>query len=318
MKAAVRSKYGPPDVLSVREIPKPTPKANEVLVRVFAATVNRSDCHVLTGKPRGMRLFTGLFAPKLASTGTDFAGRIEAVGSDVRSFKVRDDVMGFGGVFGIGSHAEYIAFPEGKGIVLKPQNVTYHQAVACLEGGFYASTGITQIEPSAGQRALVYGATGAIGSAHVQLLKSAGLYVTAVCAGKHRDLVKALGADKVVDYETEDFTKTDDPYDFVFDAVGKTSFPACRGLLKPTGMFSSSGGFDNLFWAIVTRVVGGKRVLFMAPKDVKGNLGIIKTLLEQGRFKPVIDREYPLERIVEAFTYVQTGQKIGNVVLTIE
>lgn len=318
MKAAVRSTYGPPDVLSVRDVSKPIPKDNEVLVRVFAASVNRSDCHVLTGKPFGMRLFTGLFAPKLASTGTDFAGRIEAIGAGVRSFRVGDDVMGFGGVFGTGSHAEYIAFPETEGVVLKPPNVTYDQAAACLEGGFYASTGITQIEPRAGQRALVYGATGAIGSAHVQLLKSAGLHVTAVCPGKHRALVKSLGADHVVDYETEDFTKTDDLYDFVFDAVGKTSFPACRGLLKPTGMFSSSGGFDNLFWAIVTRLAGGKRVLFMAPKDVKGNLGRIKTLIEQGRFKPVIDRQYPLEKIVEAFTYVQTGQKVGNVILTIE
>jgi NADPH:quinone reductase-like Zn-dependent oxidoreductase len=318
MKAAMRSRYGPPEVLTVRETAKPIPEDNEVLVRVFATTVNRSDCHILTGKPLAMRLFTGVFRPKLAATGTDFAGRIEAVGPSVRSFKVGDDVMGFGGVFGIGSHAEYVAFSETEGMVLMPGNVTYEQAAACLEGAFYASTAITQIKPAAGQRALVYGATGAIGSAYVQLLKSSGLYVTAVCPGRSRELVASLGADRTVDYETDDFTKDGDRYDFVFDAVGKTSFAVCKRLLTRTGIYSSSGGFENLFLALFTPLFGGKRVLFIGPKDVKGNLSVIKTLIEKGSFRPVVDRTYPLDRIAEAFAYVGTGQKIGNVVLTID
>jgi len=187
-----------------------------------------------------------------------------------------------------------------------------------LEGTYYSAAGINHLKPSAGQKALVYGATGAIGSADVQFLKYYGLYVTAVCGGENTELVKSLGADKVIDYKTQDFTKDEERYDYVFDAVDKTSFSKCKRLLKKNGIYTSSGGFENLFWALITKVSGGKKVLFIAPKDIKGNLGFIKRLIEEGRFRPVVDRTYPLDKIAEAFTYVGTAQKIGNVIITMD
>ena len=314
MKAAVRSKYGSSEVLSIQELEIPIPKDNEVLIRVHATTVNRSDCHILTGKPFFMRLFTGLSKPKLAVTGSDFAGQVVATGSSVTSFKVGDKVMGFGGGFGIGSHAQYITFPETKRIVLMPANITYEQAAGCLEGAYYAAMGINQIKPTTGQKALVYGATGAIGSAYVQFFKYYGVYVTAVCGGENRELVTSWGADKIIDYKIEDFTKDNEQYDFVIDAVGKSTFAKCKRLLKKNGIYAPSGGFENLFLVIINPLLGGKKVLF--PKDNKGNMNFIKELVENGNFKPVIDRIYPLEKITEAFTYVASGQKIGNVIIT--
>jgi NADPH:quinone reductase-like Zn-dependent oxidoreductase len=316
MKAAVRSKYGSSEVLSIKEINKPVPKDDEVLIRIYAASVNRSDNHVLTGRPFLMRLFTGLFKPKLAVTGSDFAGQIEATGSAVKSFKAGDKVMGFGGGFGIGSHSQYVTFPETKRIVLMPGNITYEQAAACLEGTYYAAIGIIQLKPTAGQKALVYGATGAIGSAYVQFLKYCGVYVTAVCGGENNELVRSWGADKIIDYKTQDFTKDEERYDFVIDAVGKSTFSKCKRLLKKNGVYAPSGGAENLFLVLINPLLGGKRVLF--PKDAKGNLAFIKELIEKGSFRPVIDRTYPLDKIAEAFTYVGTGQKIGNVIIKMD
>ncbi len=316
MKAAVRTIYGPPgEVLTIKEIDKPTPKDNEVLIKVYAASANRTDYHVLTGKPNFMRLFTGLSKPRLTITGSDFAGLVEATGTAVKTFSVGDKVMGFGGVFCIGSHTEYITFPESKGIVVMPHNITYEQAAACLEGTYYSAAGINYLKPAAGQKALVYGATGAIGSADVQFLKYYGLFVTAVCGGENSELIRSLGADKIIDYKTQDFTKDEERYDFIFDAVDKTSFSKCKPLLKKKGIYTSSGGFENLAWALITKF-SGKKVLFIAPKDVQGNLAFIKKLIEEGSFRPVIDRTYPLDKIAEAFTYVGTGQKIGNVIIT--
>lgn len=263
-----------------------------------------------------MRLFTGLFKPKRAVTGSDFAGQIEATGPAVTSFKVGDKVMGFGGGLGIGSHAQYIAFRETKRIVSMPDNITFEQAAACLEGTYYAATGILQLKPSLGQKALVYGATGAIGSAYVQFFKYYDVYVTAVCGGENRELVRSWGADKIIDYKTEDFTKDEEQYDFVIDAVGLSSFMRCKRLLNKNGVYAPSGGFENLFLVLITPLLGGKKVLF--PKDSKRNLGFIKELIEKGRFKPVIDRTYPMEKIAEAFEYVASGQKIGNVILTMD
>ena len=318
MKAAVRVKYGPPaEVLGIKEIDKPTPAADEVLIKVYASSANRTDYHVLTGKPNFMRLFTGLAKPRLTITGSDFAGQVEAIGPNVTSFKVGDKVMGFGGVFCIGSHTEYITFSENKGIVLMPTNITYEQAAACLEGTYYSVAGINYLKPTAGQKAMVYGATGAIGSADVQVLKYYGLYVTAVCGGEHADLVRSLGADKVIDYKTQDFTKDEERYDYIFDSVDKTGFLKCKPLLKKNGIFSSSGGFEYLVWSLITKVTGGKKVLFIPPKDIKGNLEFIKNLVQDGRYRPLIDRTYPLEKIAEAFTYVGSGQKIGNVIIKI-
>ena len=317
MKAAIRVKYGPPkDVLSIKEINKPTPKDDEVLIRVYAASANRSDYHVITGRPFLMRLFTGLFKPKLAVSGSDFAGQIEATGTAVKNFKAGDKVMGFGGGFGIGSHAQYLTISKTKRIVLMPGNISYEQAAACLEGTYYAAVGINQLKPVAGQKALVYGATGAIGSAYVQFLKYYDVYVTAVCGGENSELVRSWGADKIIDYKTQDFTKDEEQYDFVIDAVGKSSFLKCKRLLKGNGIYAPSGGSENLFLVLINPLLGGKKVLF--PKDNKGNLGFIKELIEKGRFTPVIDRVYPLEKIAEAFSYVGTGQKIGNVIIKID
>ena len=197
-----------------------------------------------------------------------------------------------------------------------PRNITYEQAATLLEGTYYAAIGTKQLKPSAGQKALVYGATGAIGSAYVQFLKYYNVFVTAVCGGENNELVRSWGADKIIDYKKEDFTKDNEQYDFVLDAVGKSSFVRCKPLLKKNGLFASSGGIENLFWVLVTPLLGGKKVLF--PKDSKGILNFTKDLVEKGHFKPVIDRIYPLDKIADAFTYVATGQKIGNVIVTMD
>ncbi len=321
MKAAVRTKYGLPGDLHIEELVIPTSANNELLIRVYASTVNRSDCHVLSGRPFYMHLFTGMFKPKHSIIGSDFTGIVEAVGSTVKVFKPGDKIMGFGNVFGCGAHAQYFLLPEKKAVeymVTMPNNLDYEQAAACLEGTFYATTAINQLKPQAGQKALVYGATGAIGTAQVQLLRYYGLYITAVCSGEHAELVRSLGADKVVDYKTQDFTKDNERYDYVFDAVGKSSFSKCKTLLNKKGIFTSSGGLENIFLAMVTPLFGRRRVLFLVPKNISKELEFIKGLVEKGKYKPVIDRKYPLEKIAEAYVYVYSGQKIGNVIITMD
>lgn len=317
MKAAVRSKYGPPEVISIQDVEKPTPADDDVLIRVYATTVNRTDCGILWGKPLLIRLFTGIPKPRPPVTGSDFAGEVEAVGKNVTAFKVGDRVMGLNGVRGSGSHAEYLTLADTRRIVTIPSNINFEQAAACMEGAFYAASCVNSLKPQAGQKALVYGATGAIGSAIVQILKYYGLYITAVCRGQHMELVRSLGANKVVDYTKEDFTNDIVKYDFVFDAVGKTSFAKCKQLLKPDGIYTASDGFENLFLALSTKLFGKKRVLFTLPKNLHQNLVFIRDLVEQGHFKPLIDRKYPLEQIVEAFQYVASEQKVGNVILMI-
>ena len=232
MKAAFRSKYGSPKVLHIKEVDQPIPKDDEVLIRVHASTANRTDYHVLTGTPFIMRLFLGLFKPRSSRIGSDFAGHIEAIGKNIKDFKVGDKVMGFGGVFGNGSLAQYISFPVNKGIIPMPARLNYEEAAACLEGAYYAAAGLLYMKPQAGKKALVYGATGAIGSSQVQFLKYYGLYVTAVCGGENIELVRSLGADKIIDYKTRDFTKDEERYDYVFDAVDKTTFAKCKPLFS--------------------------------------------------------------------------------------
>ena len=321
MKAAVRSKYGLPGDLTIKELEIPSPKKDEVLIKVYVTTVNRSDCHVLSGKPFFMRFFTGLFRPRESIIGSDFTGKVHATGSDVRSFKPGDKIMGFGGVFGCGSHAQYFTLPESKAIesmIIMPEKLTYEEAAACLEGAFYSGSVMMQLKPKAGQKALVYGATGAIGSSSVQFLKSFGVYVAAVCGGENFALVRSLGADKLIDYKTQDFTKDNEQYDFIFDDVGKTSFLKCKQLLTKKGIYSFANGLGNLFFAFLTPLFGGKKVIFLPPKNVKATLSFIKELVEKGNFKPVIDRKYPLDKITEAYVYVASGQKIGNVIITMD
>lgn len=317
MKAAVRSSYGPPEIISIQEVAKPLPSDDEILIKVHATTVNRTDCGILTGKPFLMRLFTGISRPRVPITGSDFAGVIEATGKNVAGFKVGDRVMGLNGVRGSGSHAEYLTLSDTLRVVTVPDNIPLEQAACCMEAAFYASSNINLLKPTAGQKALVYGATGAIGSATVQVLKYYGLYVTAVCRGEHMQLIRSLGADKVVDYTTKDFTKDIIKYDFVFDAVGKTRFAQCKHLLKPGGIYTASDRIENLFLALSTRFFGKKRVVFNLPKNLHQTLLFIRDLVEKGHFKPLIDRKYPLEQIVEAYQYVASEQKVGNVILMI-
>jgi NADPH:quinone reductase-like Zn-dependent oxidoreductase len=327
MKAAVHTSYGPPDVVRIAEVDKPTAKDNQVLVRVHATTVNRTDCGFRAGKPFIVRFFTGLVRPRVTVLGNEFAGDVEAVGSGVTSFTVGNRVFGYSGLqhgSRFGAHAEYLAMAEDGSVATMPTNLTYEEAAASTEGSHYALSMIRTAKIQRGHDVLVYGATGAIGSAAVQLLKSLGANVTAVCGTEHVELVRGLGADRVVDYMAEDFTKDEQRYDVVLDAVGKSSFFRCRRLLKPGGIYLSSDGGplnQNLVLVLITPlvgVVGGKKVMFRVPRDDQEMVRYIKELIESGAFKPVIDRRYPLDQIVEAYRYVETGQKIGNVVISVE
>ena len=324
MKAIVYTKYGPPDILQLKDVAKPVPGDNEVLIKVYATTVNRTDTATIRAKPFFARLFTGILKPKKQTPGTEFAGEIEAIGRNVTSFKVGDRVFGFDDS-GSGPHAQYMTISEDKALTTIPTNITYEQAAASTEGAHYAYNFIKKVNVKSGQRILVNGATGAIGSAAVQLLKYFDAYVTAVCSTENTGLVKSLGADKVIDYTKEDFTKDEEKYNFVFDAVGKSSFAKCKPLLQPGGVYISSDlGYmaQNIFLPLITPIIkpmiGNKRTIFPLPTDIKGSILLIKKLIEQGKFKAVIDREYPLEQIVEAYKYVERGQKTGNVVITVK
>ncbi len=322
MKAIIYIKYGPPDVLQIKEVRKPVPKDYEVLIRVYATTVNRTDCATIRAKPFFMRIGTGLFKPKKQIPGTEFAGEIEAVGKNVRSLKTGDKVFGFYDQ-GSGSHAQYMSIKENNAITM-PDNISYEQAAASFEGAHYAYNFINKVDLKKGQNVLVNGATGAIGSATVQLLKYFDVNVTAVCSTKNIELVKSLGAGKVIDYTKEDFTKDEQKYDFVFDTVGKSSFFKCKHLLQSGGIYISSDlGYmsQNIFLPLITPIIksmlGNKKTIFPTPTDTRGSMLLIKSLIEQGKFRAIIDREYPLEQIVEAYRYVEKGHKTGNVVITV-
>jgi len=324
MKAIVYEKYGPPDVLQLKKVAKPTAKDNEVLIRIYATTVNRTDCATIRAIPFFARLFTGMFKPKKQIPGTEFAGKIEEIGKNVKSFKAGDKVFGFDDQ-GSGSHAQYMTISEDKALTTIPKNITYEQAAASTEGAHYAYNFIKKVNIKSGQKILVNGATGAIGSAAIQLLKYFDVNVTAVCNTKNIELVKSLGANKVIDYTKEDFTKGEEKYNFVFDAVGKSSFAKCKPLLQSSGVYISSDlGYmaQNVFLPLITPIIkpmiGNKKTVFPIPTDIRRSILLIKKLIEQGKFKAVIDRKYPLEQIVEAYRYVETGHKTGNVVITVE
>jgi NADPH:quinone reductase-like Zn-dependent oxidoreductase len=319
MKAAVSTRYGPPDVVRIVDVDKPTPREREVLVKVHATTVNRTDCGFRAGRPFIVRFFSGLLRPKAKVLGCEFAGEVEAVGSGVTSFRVGDRVLGYNeGQFG--AHAEYLTLREDASVATMPSNMTFEDAAPGTEGSHYALSLIRKSKIESGYDVLVNGATGAIGSAAVQILKHLGAAVTAVCATEHLALVKGLGADRVVDYTAEDFTKDEQTYDVVLDAVGKSSFARCKRLLKPRGIYLSTefGPFpQNPILALVTPLLRGRRVMFPIPKDDQDIVRYLRGLLESGAFTPVIDRRYPLDEIVEAYRYVETGQKVGNVVITL-
>jgi NADPH:quinone reductase-like Zn-dependent oxidoreductase len=321
MKAAVHTRYGPPEVVRIAEVDKPPVGDHEVLVKVHVTTVNRTDCGFRAAKPFFVRFLTGPIRPRRTVLGCEFAGVVEAIGSGVTSFQVGDKVFGFS-EWRFGAHAEYLSIPEDGSLATIPANVSLEEAAAGTEGSHYALSLIQKAKIQSGQSVLVNGATGAIGSAAVQILKSLGAVVTAVCGAEHVELVRSLGADRVIDYTAEDFTKDEQTYDVVLDAVGKSSFGRCKRVLKPGGIYLSSdlGPLSlNPILALITPLFGGKRVMFpVPPKYDQTRVRHFKEMLESGAFKPVIDRRYRLDQIVEAYRYVETGQKIGNVLVTVD
>jgi NADPH:quinone reductase-like Zn-dependent oxidoreductase len=321
MKAAVHTRYGPPDVVRIADVDTPTVGDHDVLVKVHATTVNRTDCAFRSAKPFVNRFFSGMLKPKATILGCEFAGVVEAVGGDVASFAMGDTVFGFSeGRFG--AHAEYLTMPEDGALATMPANVTFEEAACSTEGSHYALSMISKAKIESGQHVLVNGATGAIGSAAVQLLKRLGAVVTAVCATEHVELVRSLGADRVIDYTAEDFTKDDQTYDAVLDAVGKSSFGRCKRLLKPGGIYLSSDlglWAQNPILALVTPVFRGTKVVFpIPPRYDQERVRGFKEMIESGEFTPVIDKRYPLDQIVDAYRYVEMGQKIGNVVINVD
>jgi len=330
MRAAVSTEYGPPDVVRVLDVRRPDPADDELLIKVHASTVNRTDCGYRAAKPFPIRFLSGWRRPKVPVLGTEFAGVVETKGAGVTSFQVGDRICGWSeGSFG--AHAEYMTVRADRPLnCLIPEGVSFEKAAPSTEGSHYALSFLRRAGVQAGQDVMVYGATGAIGSAAVQLAKGLGLRVTAVCGTQDVDLVKGLGADRVVDYMTEDFTRDTERYDLVIDAVGKSSFWKCRRLLKAKGIYTASdrpwaqkpGLFVPVFlgWLIVswlTKSLRGRRQMFVGAQNDAEGLRWLKDQIESGTFRPVIDRTYPLGEIVEAYRYVETGQKIGNVVIKI-
>ena len=319
MRAAINTKYGPPEVVEVLEVDKPIYKDDEVLIKVYAATVNRTDCGFRSAQYFISRFFSGLFNPKNKTLGNEFAGVIEAIGKDVKSFNTDDRVFGYNDTK-FGAHAEYMIMKEHEAITTMPHNLSFEEAAPICEGGHYALVDIRAAKLKAGQHVLIYGATGAIGSAAVQLAKYFGAKVTAVGNTKNIDLLNSLGADVVIDYTKQNFTKTDQSFDFIFDAVGKSSFTQCKPLLTKNGKYISTElgkNSANVCLALTTPLFGGKKVLFPIPTITKADVIFLKELVETGKFRPVIDRQYSLEQIVDAYKYVETGQKTGNVIITL-
>lgn len=319
MKAVVYKKYGRPEVAQLQEVEKPTPGNKEILIKVIASSVNRTDSGFRSAEYFISRFWSGLFKPKYPILGCEFAGIVEQIGPLVRHFNVGDKVFGFSDKT-FGGHAEYTVKSEDDAIALMPENASFEMAATATEGSHYALCDIRAAKVTAGQNVMVYGATGAIGSAAVQLLKHFGATVTAVCNTKNVELIRSLGPDFVIDYQTEDFTQCKEKFDFIFDAVGKSSFGKCKPLLTPKGIYISTElgkNGENIFYALFTTLLRGKTVMFPIPSIQKSDVEFIKTLMESGEFKPLIDRTYRLEEITEAYTYVESGQKTGNVVLRV-
>jgi len=323
MKAVVYDRYGPPDVLRLEGVERPVPGDDEVLIKVRATTVNRLDCATRDANRRSglaialiSRIVFGIRGPRRRILGSEVAGVVEAVGGSVRQFAVGDHVFGATGL-GFGAHAEFMCVRENARMAHVPTGLSFEQAAAVCDGAFNALSCLRPVHPRKGQTILIYGASGSIGTAGVQLARYFEAHVTAVCSTKNLELVKSLGADAVIDYTQEDFTKNGQTYDVIFDAVGKLSFRRCKGSLKPGGSYLATDGFRNLLLALRPWSAGGKKVRFPSSMPTKREILFIKELIEAGRYRPVIDRSYPLEQVVDATRYVETEQKTGNVVLTV-
>src|SRR6266849_3769033 len=318
MKAVVYDRYGPPEVQRLEDVERPVPKEDEVLVKIHATTVTRTDVGIRSAKPFFIRFLFGLRRPKQRILGTEFAGEVESVGAAVSQFAIGDHVFGSTNAFRFGAHAEFICIRESAPLAHKPTGVTFEEAAAVSDGAILALMCLEPRDLLRGQKIVVYGASGSIGTAGVQLAKYFGADVTAVCNTKNLELVRSLGADRVIDYTQEDFTKNSQTYDVIFDAVGKHSFKRCKGSLNHGGLYLATDGFRNLFLALWTARFGDKKVVFqIPPRQTKQDVLFLKELVEARRFRAVIDRAYPLEQVVEATRYVETEQKTGNVVLTV-
>jgi NADPH:quinone reductase-like Zn-dependent oxidoreductase len=317
MRAVVHDRYGSPDVLRLEEVERPEPKDDEVLIKVHATTVNRTDCGLRSAEYFISRFLTGLLRPKHKILGMELAGEVEAVGAAVTEFEVGDEVFG---VTGHGAHAEFVCMAESAPLAHKPAGMTFEESAAVIDGASLALACLGKADLRTGRSILVYGASGSVGTAAVQLARHFGAHVTAVCNTKNLELVASLGADEVLDHTQEDFTKSGKTYDVVFDAVGKHSFRRSRRSLKPGGIYAETDlGF---LWhvpvlALLTRRIGDKRVTLGITRYTKEDVLFLKGLIEAGEYRAVIDRRYPLEDVVEATRYVETGQKTGNVVLTV-
>jgi NADPH:quinone reductase-like Zn-dependent oxidoreductase len=319
MKAAVRRTYGSPKEIRVEKIERPRPNDDEILVKIHATTVNRTDCANLTAQPFIMRFLLGLFKPKKIVLGTDFAGEVIATGKNLISPIAGERVFGFTDK-GLESQAEYLVIAPKGNVLIVPENIDYKQAAASLEGAHYAYSFLHKVKTEPGQRILINGASGGIGSALLQFSKQFELHISATCSTKNIDLIKSLGAHKVFDYSEEDFTRSTEKYDFVFDAVGKSTFRKCKPILQKGGVYISSelGAYSqNIFFAIGTSFGGNKKVIFPIPFSLKKTLPFIHDALKQEKFKPVIDREYSLADISEAYEFVISGEKTGNVIVNV-
>lgn len=319
MRAAVSARYGPPEIVRVMEVDRPAVKPDALLVRVHASTVNRTDCGFRAARPWFIRGFTGLKKPRRTILGNEFAGVVEEVGEEVSRFSVGDRVFGYEDTH-FGAHAEYMAVSQDAAVAMMSEDRDFDVMAPATEGSHYALSYIRAAGVDENSEVLVYGATGAIGSAAVQIIKSLGAHVTAVCGSEHVELVSDLGADRVIDRTTTDFTADTQRYDLVFDAVGKCSFGQCRNLLKPRGIWTSTdlGPLSqNPFLVLATRFSRGRRVQFPLPKVDQSIIEYLRGLIVSGQFTPVVDRTYPLDEIVEAYRYVETQQKLGNVVIAI-
>ncbi len=316
MRAAVCEGYGPPQAVHLAEVPVPTPGPKELLVRVHATTINRTDCGYRAAAPWLIRFFSGWRRPRVPILGTEFAGEVVATGDEVTRFAVGDRICGYcEGTFG--AHAQYLTIGEDRLIARIPDDRSYADAAPSTEGSHYALGFLRRAKVGPGDRVLINGATGAIGSAAVQLAKSLGATVTAVCGTDHVETVRGLGADRVIDYQTTDFTADAERYDLVVDAVGKSTYRRCRRLLLPDGLFTASEGWWNIFMAL-TSPLFGFRVFFVYPNPDAEARAYLIAQIESGAFRPLIDRSYPLDDVVAAYRYVETGQKIGNVVIAVD
>jgi NADPH:quinone reductase-like Zn-dependent oxidoreductase len=328
MKAIVWTEYGPPDVLQLKEVAKPIPKEDEVLIRIYATTVTAGDCEQRSLKLRmwhrlPMRLYVGLKRPtRITILGMELAGEIETIGKDVKRFRKSDQVFAATGFVGMGTCAEYICLteePEGGALALKPANMTYEEAAAVPVGGLEALNFLRQGNIQRGEKVLINGAGGTIGTFAVQLAKYFGAKVTAVDSAGKLDMLRSIGADQVVDYTQEDFTKSGKTYDFILDVVSKSSFSGSIRSLKQNGRYLiANPGLSQMVRRQWTRMTSNTKVMFGAAHPKTEDLIFLKELIEAGKIKSVIDRTYSLEQIPEAHSYVETGQKVGQVVITVE